>query len=220
MATTKRDYYEVLGVTKTCDVEEIKRSYRRLAMKYHPDRNQRDGKAEAEIRFKECSEAYEVLSDPTKRKRLRPVRPCRRSAASTISRTWTSGTSSRCSTTSSAAPPAAGNAAADDAGRAVASTWKPRSSSRSLEVASGDGKDDRIRAAGHLRNLQRLRRQAGLVAGHLRAVRRSGPRRAGRGLAGCSAWSPPAPIAADAEASYAINAPAAAAQAARRRNAS
>jgi len=69
MATTKRDYYEVLGVTKTCDVEEIKRSYRRLAMKYHPDRNQHDGKAEAEIRFKECSEAYEVLSDPPKRKK-------------------------------------------------------------------------------------------------------------------------------------------------------
>jgi molecular chaperone DnaJ len=69
MATTKRDYYEVLGVVKTCDVEEIKRSYRRLAMKYHPDRNQDDGKAEAEIRFKECSEAYEVLSDPGKRKK-------------------------------------------------------------------------------------------------------------------------------------------------------
>src|SRR5436309_15641100 len=69
VATTKRDYYEVLGVAKTADDEEIKRTYRRLAMKYHPDRNQGDGLAEAEIRFKECSEAYEVLSDPEKRKR-------------------------------------------------------------------------------------------------------------------------------------------------------
>ncbi len=69
MAMTKRDYYEVLGVARTADGEEIKRAYRRLAMKYHPDRNQGDGKAEAEVRFKECSEAYEVLSDPAKRKR-------------------------------------------------------------------------------------------------------------------------------------------------------
>lgn len=69
MPTTKRDYYEVLGVARNADGEEIKRSYRRLAMKYHPDRNQGDGGGEAEIRFKECSEAYEVLSDPAKRQR-------------------------------------------------------------------------------------------------------------------------------------------------------
>ena len=68
MATAKRDYYEVLSVSKTADGEEIKRSYRRLAMKYHPDRADGD-KAEAEIRFKECAEAYEILSDPVKRKR-------------------------------------------------------------------------------------------------------------------------------------------------------
>lgn len=68
MATVKRDYYEILGVTKTADGEEIKRSYRRMAMKYHPDRADGD-KGEAEIRFKECAEAYEVLSDPAKRKR-------------------------------------------------------------------------------------------------------------------------------------------------------
>src|SRR5215468_8660311 len=64
---TTRDYYEVLSVTKTADGEEIKRSYRRLAMKYHPDRN--PGNAEAEIKFKECAEAYEVLSDQGKRQR-------------------------------------------------------------------------------------------------------------------------------------------------------
>src|SRR3954470_9562422 len=68
VASVKRDYYEVLGVTKTADGEEIKRSYRRLAMKYHPDRAEGD-KAEAELKFKECAEAYEVLSDPAKRKR-------------------------------------------------------------------------------------------------------------------------------------------------------
>src|SRR5258707_4614171 len=68
MATAKRDYYEVLGVAKFADGEEIKRSYRRLAMKFHPDRADGD-KGEAELRFKECAEAYEVLSDPAKRKR-------------------------------------------------------------------------------------------------------------------------------------------------------
>jgi molecular chaperone DnaJ len=68
MATVKRDYYEILGVAKTAGDEEIKRAYRRLAMKYHPDRADGD-KSEAEIRFKECAEAYEVLSDPGKRKR-------------------------------------------------------------------------------------------------------------------------------------------------------
>jgi molecular chaperone DnaJ len=68
VATSKRDYYEVLSVTRTASGEEIKRSYRRLAMKYHPDRA--DGnKAEAEVAFKECAEAYEVLSDPEKRRR-------------------------------------------------------------------------------------------------------------------------------------------------------
>ena len=65
MPTTKRDYYEILGVTKTVTTEEIKRSYRRLAMKYHPDRN--PGDKEAEARFKECAEAYEVLSDSERR---------------------------------------------------------------------------------------------------------------------------------------------------------
>ena len=68
MAILKRDYYEVLGVVKTADGEEIKRAYRRLAMKYHPDRADGD-KTEAEVKFKECAEAYEVLSDPHKRQR-------------------------------------------------------------------------------------------------------------------------------------------------------
>jgi molecular chaperone DnaJ len=68
VATAKRDYYEILGITRKADVEEIKRAYRRLAMKFHPDRADGD-KAVAEGRFKECSEAYEVLSDDAKRRR-------------------------------------------------------------------------------------------------------------------------------------------------------
>lgn len=64
---TTRDYYEILSVAKTADGEEIKRAYRRLAMKYHPDRN--PGDAEAETKFKEAAEAYEVLSDPQTRAR-------------------------------------------------------------------------------------------------------------------------------------------------------
>ncbi len=69
MATTKRDYYEVLGITRTASGDEIKRAYRRLAMKYHPDRNDGDTREQAEISFKECSEAYEILSDDEKRRR-------------------------------------------------------------------------------------------------------------------------------------------------------
>ena len=64
---TTRDYYEILGVPKNAPAEEIKRAYRRLAMKHHPDRN--PGDAEAERRFKEAAEAYEVLGDEDKRKR-------------------------------------------------------------------------------------------------------------------------------------------------------
>lgn len=61
----KRDYYEVLGVTKNASQDEIKKSYRRLAMKHHPDRN--TGDSDAERKFKEAKEAYEVLSDADKR---------------------------------------------------------------------------------------------------------------------------------------------------------
>ncbi|MGE4285734.1 MAG: molecular chaperone DnaJ [Phycisphaerae bacterium] len=64
---TKKDYYEVLGVSKQASADEIKKAYRRLALKYHPDKNQ--GDKEAEDKFKECAEAYEVLSNPEKRQR-------------------------------------------------------------------------------------------------------------------------------------------------------
>ena len=62
---TRVDYYEVLGVSRDSNDQEIKSAYRRLAMQYHPDRNQ--GDSAAEDRFKECSEAYQVLSDANKR---------------------------------------------------------------------------------------------------------------------------------------------------------
>ena len=67
MAGSKRDYYEILGVRKDADDEEIKRAYRKLAMQYHPDRN--SGDKEAEEKFKEAAEAYEVLREPDKRRR-------------------------------------------------------------------------------------------------------------------------------------------------------
>ena len=67
MAENKRDYYEVLGVQKSATAEEIKKAYRKAAMKYHPDRN--PGDKEAEAKFKEVGEAYEVLSDDGKRSR-------------------------------------------------------------------------------------------------------------------------------------------------------
>src|SRR3954462_3563850 len=67
MPINKRDYYEVLGVSRTATDQELKTAYRRLAHQYHPDKNQSD--PEAEERFKEGAEAYSVLSNPEQRQR-------------------------------------------------------------------------------------------------------------------------------------------------------
>ena len=67
MASTKRDYYEVLEIDRGADSETITKAYRKLAMKFHPDRNVGDGSAED--KFKEAAEAYDVLRDPEKKAR-------------------------------------------------------------------------------------------------------------------------------------------------------
>src|SRR6188474_1349547 len=63
--SAKRDYYEILGLAQDASEEDIKRAYRKAALKYHPDRNQ--GDKEAEVKFKEATESYSVLSDKDKR---------------------------------------------------------------------------------------------------------------------------------------------------------
>ena len=64
---SKRDYYDILGVSKSATADELKKAYRKLAIKYHPDKNPDD--KDAEEKFKEAAEAYDVLSNPEKKSR-------------------------------------------------------------------------------------------------------------------------------------------------------
>ena len=73
MSSTKRDYYDVLGISRDADAAAIKRAYRKLAKKYHPDSN--PGDKTAEQMFKDVNEAYDVLSDPKKKKLYDPSVP-------------------------------------------------------------------------------------------------------------------------------------------------
>ena len=79
---SKRDYYEVLGVAKNASADEIKKAYRKMALKYHPDKN--PGDKSAEEKFKEAAEAYEVLSDDNKKARYDQIKAKRTGRVSAV----------------------------------------------------------------------------------------------------------------------------------------
>ena len=87
----KRDYYEILGVAKNASEEDIKKAYRKLAMKHHPDRNQGDASKAAEEKFKEAKEAYETLGDKDKREQYDMYGSGAESPNKFTHRTWTHG---------------------------------------------------------------------------------------------------------------------------------
>ena len=120
---SKRDYYEVLGVSREATEQEIKSAYRKLALKHHPDRN--PGDKDAEEKFKEAAEAYAVLADAREARRLRPLRPrgrrrrgrpgasIRRSSPTSATSSAACATSSASATSSAAAVGAAPQRGAD-----------------------------------------------------------------------------------------------------------
>ena len=121
MPVTKRDYYEVLGVTDGAGEQELKTAYRKLAMQFHPDRN--PGDHAAEEKFKEAAEAYSVLSDPQKRAAYdayghQGLRAW--AAAVSTPRRWIWAT---CSARSSVSATCSGSSAAGAAGRPRATTF-------------------------------------------------------------------------------------------------
>jgi DnaJ-class molecular chaperone len=125
----KRDYYEVLGVERSAGDEEIKRAYRKLALKHHPDQN--PGDPDAERKFKEAAEAYDVLGDAEKRARYDQFGHAGVGQGARASRT--SRTSSRPSATSSAAA-AASSATSSAAGAAAAPARAAAATSRSCST--------------------------------------------------------------------------------------
>jgi molecular chaperone DnaJ len=86
---SQRDYYEVLGVSQNASNSELKKAFKKLAMKYHPDRNPDDPAANE--KFKEAAEAYEVLSDPEKKISIRSIWACGCSRYGWWSGSWISG---------------------------------------------------------------------------------------------------------------------------------
>ena len=172
---SKRDYYKVLDVPRTATEAEIKKAYRRLAMKFHPDRN--PGDKEAEEKFKEAKEAYEVLCDAEKRaiydqhgQRASMRRARAAGAAASARPTPSAKCSARCSATSSAA---AGAAAALAGVSRRRSAVRPGARPRPGRVRPRRG--SRRRHAGRVRHLRRQRRRHGLQARHLRDLQRRRP---------------------------------------------
>ena len=174
----KRDYYEVLGVNRDASEDEIKKAYRKLAMKHHPDRNP-DNK-DSEEQFKEAKEAYEILSDAQKRAaydqfghagvdqaawRRQPVRAAPRASAASPTRSATS------SATSSAA--ARGGRGGNGVYRGADLRYNLEISLE--EAARGTETKIRIPTHGGMRDLPRQRRQAGHAAQDLPDLRRPRP---------------------------------------------
>ena len=148
----KRDYYEVLGLARDASEADIKKAYRRLAMKYHPDRNQ---DPTAEEKFKEASEAYEVLSDPRKRAHTisSATRASSRGRNGRLRRRLSSATfSATSSATSSAAAGAVRCNAAPTSATRWSSTWSRR--------CRRHGRDPRA-GARRVREMRRERRKKG-----------------------------------------------------------
>ena len=170
----KRDYYEVLGVTRTATDQEIKSAYRRLAMRYHPDKNPND--ASAEEKFKEAAEAYSVLVRCGAAQALRPVWSCRsfqrrRSRAGARRVSVASKTSSAtCLVSAMCLAAVAVGSRRSAAQRGADLALRPGDHSR--RRCEWDDGEPAHPASGNLRNLQGIRRGGGHSAGNLYHVQR------------------------------------------------
>ena len=182
---SKRDYYEILGVAKTATESELKSAYRKLAMKYHPDRN--PGDKAAEEKFKEAAEAYAVLADAEKRAALRPLRPRGRQRRGRRRRRVRSVGLHRFGDFADILGNMFGFGDLFGGGRRRGGPQRGADLRYDLEIsfeesATRHRDHDSDSAAGDLRDLQRLRRRGRLLAGDLPAVPRPGPGAPAAGL--------------------------------------